>query len=37
MGILATMVASLSTFYPLPEQMDEATEIQIVANLVAQV
>jgi citrate synthase len=37
MGILATMVASLSTFYPVPDQLDEATEIQIVANLVSQV
>jgi len=37
MGILATMVASLSTFYPVPDQLDAATEIQIVANLVSQV
>lgn len=37
MGILATMVASLSTFYPVPDELDEATEIQIVANLVSQV
>ncbi len=37
MGILATMVASLSTFYPVPDVLDEATEIQIVANLVSQV
>ena len=37
MGILATMVASLSTFYPVPDQLDEDTEIQIVANLVSQV
>ena len=37
MGILATMVASLSTFYPVPDRLDEATEIQIVANLVSQV
>lgn len=37
MGILATMVASLSTFYPIPDELDQATEIQIVANLVSQV
>ncbi|MFI3137182.1 MAG: citrate synthase [Methylococcaceae bacterium] len=37
MGILATMVASLSTFYPIPDELDSATEIQIVANLVSQV
>ena len=37
MGILATMVASLSTFYPLPDQLDADTEVQIVANLVSQV
>jgi len=35
MGILATMVASLSTFYPLPDQLDADTEVQIVANLVS--
>lgn len=37
MGILATMVASLSTFYPVPDQLDAATEVQIVANLISQV
>lgn len=37
MGILATMVASLSAFYPVPEQLDQAVEHQIVANLVSQV
>ncbi|MDD5319994.1 MAG: citrate synthase [Methylococcales bacterium] len=37
MGILATMVASLSTFYPVPDQLDEDTEVQIVANLISQV
>ncbi len=36
MGILATMVASLSTFYPLPDQLDDSTEMQIVVNLVSQ-
>lgn len=37
MGILATMIASLSTFYPVPDQLDENTELQIVANLISQV
>jgi citrate synthase len=37
MGILATMVASLSTFYPVFDRLDEVSEIQIVANLVSQV
>ncbi len=37
MGILATMVASLSTFYPVPEVMDEKAERQILANLISQV
>ena len=37
MGILATMVASLSTFYPIPDQLDSATEQQIVINLISQV
>lgn len=37
MGILATMIASLSTFYPVPDQLDEETEVQIVANLISQV
>lgn len=37
MGILATMVASLSTFYPLPDRLDSATEQQVVINLVSQV
>lgn len=37
MGILATMVASLSTFYPIPDQLDAATEQQIVINLISQV
>lgn len=37
MGILATMVASLSTFYPVADQLDEKAEIQIMANLVSQV
>ena len=37
MGILATTVASLSTFYPIPEIMDEKAERQILANLISQV
>ena len=37
MGILATMVASLSTFYPIPDQLDSEAEMQIVVNLVSQV
>ncbi|MDD5113506.1 MAG: citrate/2-methylcitrate synthase, partial [Methylobacter sp.] len=37
MGILATMVASLSTFYPLPDRLDSATEQQVVINLISQV
>jgi citrate synthase len=37
MGILATTVASLSTFYPVPEVMDEQAEHQILANLISQV
>ncbi|MFH1706641.1 MAG: citrate synthase [Planctomycetota bacterium] len=37
MGILSTMVASLSTFYPLPDEMDEEAERQIITGLVSQV
>jgi citrate synthase len=37
MGILATTVASLSTFYPVPAVMDEKAERQILANLISQV
>ncbi|MFA5982570.1 MAG: citrate synthase [Methylococcaceae bacterium] len=37
MGILATMVASLSTFYPVPYRMDPVSEMQVVTNLVSQV
>ncbi len=37
MGILATMVASLSTFYPIPEVLTETAEKQILANLISQV
>jgi len=36
MGILATTVASLSTFYPIPEIMDEMVERQILANLISR-
>ena len=37
MGILSTMVASLSTFYPLPDVLDYDTEEQFMANLISQV
>jgi citrate synthase len=37
MGILATTVASLSTFYPIPEVLDDKAEHQILANLISQV
>jgi citrate synthase len=37
MGILATMVASLSTFYPIPDVLDGRAERQILANLISQV
>ncbi len=37
MAILATMVASLSSFYPVPEEPTDAEERQIIANLVSQV
>ncbi len=37
MGILSTMVASLSTFYPLPDVLDPAVEKQFMANLISQV
>jgi len=37
MGILATTVASLSTFYPIPEVLDGRSERQILANLISQV
>jgi citrate synthase len=37
MGILATMVASLSTFYPVPDRLDPVTEQQIVIKLISQV
>lgn len=37
MGILSTMVASLSTFYPLPNVLDDESEEQFIANLLSQV
>ncbi|MCC8116326.1 MAG: citrate (Si)-synthase, partial [Planctomycetes bacterium] len=37
MGILTTMVASLSSFYPVPEEMSDEEERQVIANLVSQV
>jgi citrate synthase len=36
MGILATMVASLSAFYPIPDELDARSERQILANLISQ-
>lgn len=37
MGILATMVASLSTFYPVPDVLAPEAEEQFMANLISQV
>ena len=37
MGILTTMVASLSSFYPVPDEPTDEEERQIIANLVSQV
>lgn len=37
MGILTTMVASLSSFYPVPDEPSDEEEKQIIANLVSQV
>ena len=37
MGILTTMVASLSSFYPVPDEPSDEEERQIIANLVSQV
>ncbi|MCD8349538.1 MAG: citrate synthase [Planctomycetaceae bacterium] len=37
MAILTTMVASLSAFYPVPDELSEEEESQIIANLVSQV
>ncbi len=37
MSILTTMVASLSAFYPVPDEPTEDEESQIIANLVSQV
>ncbi len=37
MGILATMVSSLSSFYPVPDEPTDVEERQIIANLVSQV
>ena len=37
MGILSTMVASLSTFYPLPDVLNSEAEEQFMANLISQV
>ena len=37
MGILSTMVASLSSFYPVPEELDDEAELAAVARLISQV
>ena len=37
MGVLTTMVASLTTFYPLPDVLDPDAEKQFMANLISQV
>ncbi len=37
MGILTTMVASLATFYPLPEVLTPQQEEEVMANLISQV
>jgi len=37
MGILSTMVSSLSTFYPIQDHLDPDSEEQFMANLISQV
>lgn len=37
MGVLSTMVASLSTFYPAPEDMDEEQKHRILASIISKV
>ncbi|MDD5483424.1 MAG: citrate synthase [Kiritimatiellae bacterium] len=37
MGILTTMVASLATFYPVPDVLNPDVEEQFMANLISQV
>ncbi len=37
MGILSTMVASLSTFYPVPDELDEEAELRAITRLISQV
>ena len=37
MSILTTVVASLSSFYPVPDDLDPEAEEQIIANLISQV
>jgi len=37
MGILSTMVASLATFYPVPDALNPDAEEQFMANLISQV
>ena len=37
MAILTTVVASLSAFYPVPDDLDTEAEEQIIANLMSQI
>ena len=37
MGILTTMVASLASFYPVPDELTVEEENQVIANLMSQV
>lgn len=37
MGILSTMVASLSTFYPVPEDLGDEAELDAIVRLISQV
>ncbi len=37
MGILSTMVASLSAFYPLPDELDDKKEHKTLASLMSQI
>jgi citrate synthase len=37
MAILTSVLASLSAFYPLQEELDEEAERQVIANLVSQI
>ncbi len=37
MGILSSMVASLSAFYPVPETLTDEQEREVLANLISQI